>query len=192
MNRKNRVVPWLCTIFLMTPFAAAMADSGLYVGGGIGNASVELDFQDAGFDLPNFDEDDFAWKVMGGYNFDLLTFDLGVELSYVDFGQASGDVLGADLEIDSTGLSLFGVAGFDLGPVGVFGKLGYVSWDLDATVSAIGEPSVSVSDDGSDLAYGAGVRVGLGALEIRGEYEVFDIEDTDIGMVSASLVYHFN
>ena len=130
---------------------------------------------------------------MAGYSFDLIAFDLGVEAGYVDFGQPSADVLGVDVEFDTTGFNLFGVAGFDIGPVGVFAKLGYVSWDIEATIAAQGLPPESVSDDGSDLAYGAGVRFGLGALEVRGEFEVYDIDDTeDVSMVSASLVYHFN
>lgn len=196
MTRKLRVLIGVFALFVVTPFSAAMADSGLYVGGGVGNAGIELDFQDAGFNLPDFDEDDFAWKVMAGYNLDLLTFDLGVELAYVDFGQPSGDIPVLvdvfNVELDTTAIALFGVAGFDLGPVGVFGKLGYVSWDLDATISAVGIAPDSFSDDGSDLAYGAGVRFNLGSLEVRGEYEIFDVEDTDISMVSASLVYHFD
>ena len=192
MIRKLRFGLLAVALICLAPFSIASADSGLYVGGGIGNAGIELDFQDAGFNLPNFDEDDFAWKITGGYNFDLPTLDVAVELAYADFGAPSGDVVGVDVELDSTGVSLFGLAGFDVGPINVFGKLGYVSWDLEATVSAVGQPSASVSDDGSDLAYGAGLRFGLGTLEVRGEYEVFDIEDTDIGMVSASLVFYFD
>ena len=45
---------------------------------------------------------------------------------------------------------------------------------------------------GSDPAYGVGLRFTLGSIEIRGEYEVFDIEDADdVYMASAGLVWRF-
>ena len=173
--------------------AAANADSGFYAGGGVGNAGVEVDFTDAGFNIPEFDEDEFAWKVMAGYNLELVTFDVGVELGYVNFGKPSADILGVDVDFDTTGIHAFGIAGFDVGPLGVYGKLGLVSWDIEATIEAQGLPAESLTDDGTDLAFGAGVRFGIGALEVRGEYEVYDIEDTErVGMASASLVYYFN
>ena len=79
-----------------------------------------------------------------------------------------------------------------MGPLNVFGKLGYVSWDVEATVSAVGVPSESVEDDGSDVAYGVGVRFGLGSIEARGEYEIFDFDETEIEMVSVSLAFYFD
>lgn len=190
MIRKLSAVLGLVAIFST---AAANAESGFYAGGGVGSAGVELDFAGSGFNLPNFDEDDFAWKVMAGFNADLPVFNVGAEIGYVDFGGPSADILGVDVDLDSTGVNAFGVAGFDLGPIGVFGKLGLVSWDLEATIAAQGVPTERVTDDGTDLAYGIGARFGLGSLEVRGEYEIYDIEDTeDVGMFSASLVFYFN
>lgn len=181
-------------VFLTLGFvSAANADSGFYAGGGVGNAGVEVDFDTNAFNAPNFDENEFAWKVMAGYNLELITFDVGVELGYVNFGEPSADLLGVDVDFESTGIQAFGVAGFDLGPVGVYGKLGLVSWDIEATIEAQGLGSDRVSDDGTDIAYGVGLKFGLGPLEIRGEYEVYDIEDTEnVNMASASLVYYFN
>ncbi len=67
-----------------------------------------------------------------------------------------------------------------------------VSWDAEASFDNIDVGS----DDGSDPAYGIGARFAFGNLEIRGEYEMFDIdpEDTssaDVYMLSAGLVYYF-
>ena len=48
------------------------------------------------------------------------------------------------------------------------------------------------SEDGSDPAYGAGLRFTLGSVEVRGEYEVFEIEDAeDAYMASLGLVWRF-
>ena len=162
------------------------ADSGLYIGASVGSAGIELN---AGTPVVpvTFDEDDFAWKGFAGYNFDLPVFDLGIEAGYVDFGGPSGDVLGSMIEVDADGFSAFGVAGFDLGPVGVFAKYGVISWDAEVTVDGL-----SGSTDGSDPAYGVGAKIALSSLQIRAEYELFDIEDSeDVSMVSVGIVWTF-
>jgi outer membrane immunogenic protein len=168
----------------------ASADSGFYAGGSIGSATIQADIPDENLgEVFVFDENDFAWKAFGGYNFDLPLVDLGIEAGYVDLGSPSGNLLGSSVSLDVTGWDAFGVAGVQLGPVGVFAKAGLISWNADGIVDGI----KAGSDDGSDPAYGIGARFNLGSLEIRGEYEYFDLESTDdVYMLSAGLVYHFN
>jgi hypothetical protein len=80
------------------------------------------------------------------------------------------------------------VAGFDLGPLTVFGKLGIISWDAELTVSG----ADFGTEDDQDTAYGVGVSFGLGSLQLRAEYEMFDISDIeDLYMLSAGFVYTF-
>jgi hypothetical protein len=180
----------LCAALIAAPLSFAQAgETGFYLGGSVGTAAIDVTIDDGIPGAPAFDEDDFAWKAILGYNFGLTpVFDLGIEGGYVDLGAPSGDVAGSAVELDPNGWNVFGVVGFDIGPVGVFGKVGYIYWDVEATVD-----DISFSDDGSDLGYGAGLRFNLGSLEIRGEYELYDIEDTDdVSMWSAGLVYHFN
>lgn len=175
-------------VLAAAPFATASADSGFYLGGSVGNSTVEANVSDPS--LPqdfSFDESDFAYKVFGGFGADLPVLRLGVEGGYVDLGAPSGDVLGESIELDTTGISVFGVVGIDLGLIDVFGKVGLISWDVD--VSAAGE---SFSDDGSDAAYGVGLGFSLGSVEVRGEYEIFDISDVDdVTMLSVGLVWTF-
>jgi hypothetical protein len=162
------------------------ADSGFYLGGSVGQAGVEIE-DTSGIQPVTFDEDDFAWKVFGGYNFDLAVINLAIEGGYVNFGSPSGDLLGIPATIDVDGFDVFGVLGFDLGPVGIFAKAGLVSWDAEFTVDALSE-----SDDGSDPAYGVGAKFGLGSIDIRAEYELFDIEDAeDVSMLSVGIVWTF-
>jgi outer membrane immunogenic protein len=188
-------------LLALLPFGASYADDGgFYLGGSLGQAGVELDLGGGTPGIPAFDEDDTAWKLFGGYKFDLLpVLKLSVEGGYVDLGGPSLDVtapgVDASLGVDTTAFDIFGVAGFDLGPVGVFGKLGYVFWDADLTLVDRLDPSnnESFSEDGSDLAYGIGASIGLGSLEVRGEYELFDLEDSeDVSMWSVGLVWYFN
>ena len=181
---------WLCAVLIVAPLSFAQAgETGWYLGGSVGSASIEADFSDGVPDVPTFDEDDFAWKVFGGYNFGITpVFDLGIEVGYVNMGNQSGDVLGIPIALEATGFDLFGVIGFDIGPVGLFGKVGYLSWDVEGVIDDFAE-----SIDGSDIAYGVGLRFNLASVEIRGEYELFDIEDAeDVSMYSVGLAYHFN
>ena len=162
------------------------ADSGFYLGGSVGQAGVEIE-DTSGIQPVTFDEDDFAWKVFGGYNFDLAVINLAIEGGYVNFGSPSGDLLGIPATIDVDGFDVFGVLGFDLGPVGIFAKAGMVSWDSEISIDGFSE-----SDDGSDPAYGLGAKIALGSLNLRAEYELFDIEDAeDVSMLSVGLVWTF-
>ena len=173
--------------------AAASADSGFYLGGSVGTAGTELQFEDG----VEFDEDDFAWKGFAGFNFDLPVIDLAVEGGYVNFGSPGGTVNvpgagSADVDLDVDALSGFGLLGVDLGPIGVFAKAGVISWDAQSTIEGFG----SDDESGTDPAYGVGARFSLGSVEIRVEYEAFDldvdgIDSTDLSMVSAGLVWTF-
>ena len=174
---------------------AAFADSGFYIGGSIGGATLEADFGDPS--IPEFpddiDEDDTAYKIFGGYMFDLPVIDLGVEVGYVDFGKPEVDLLapinGIDqIEFDPTGFNLWGIAGIEAGPIDLFAKLGYIFWDLEARVP--GFPG-RASEDGSDIGYGIGAAFNLGSIQIRGEYELYDIEDADASMLSVGVAFRF-
>ena len=186
----NRRGPWSVAAALLVSFivfAPAESEAGGYIGGSIGQSYIELDAGTPAVPA-NFDEEDFGWKLMAGYNFDFAVITLGVEADYVDFGAPSGNVLGSQIEVDTNGFAGFGTAGFDLGPVGVFAKFGVISWDASFSVDGFD----AGSDDGTDPAYGVGVKFGLASVEIRGEYEIYDIEDSDdVAMLSVGLVWRF-
>ena len=172
----------------LAPFAA-MADSGFYVGGSVGGATLEASASDA--DLPglpsSIDEDDTAFKVFAGYNFDLPVVDLAVEGGYVNFGQPEISTAFGDIEVETTGINLWGIAGIDAGPIDLFAKLGYISWDVEASLQGVSE-----SDDGTDMGYGVGLGFGLAGVRIRGEYEVYDLDDADMSMLSVGISFQFN
>ncbi|MEQ9562658.1 MAG: outer membrane beta-barrel protein [Woeseiaceae bacterium] len=173
----------------LMPIGHAFADSGPYIGGSVGSVTIQAEIPDENLgEVFEFDENDFAWKAFGGYNFDLAVVDLAIEGGYVDLGSPSGDFIGSSVALDVTGWDVFGLVGVNLGPVGLFAKAGMITWDAEATIDSIG----AAGDDGTDPAYGVGVRVKLGTLEIRGEYEYFDIDSVDdVYMLSAGLVFNF-
>jgi outer membrane immunogenic protein len=174
-------------IALLATAGAARADSGFYVGAGIGTAVFEAKAADSEFDL-DLDEDDFAKKVFVGYNIDAFVIDLAIEGGYVDFGNPTETVLGSEVGIDVTGWDVFGLAGIGLGPVGLFAKAGVISWDGDATVDGVRV----ASDSGTDPAYGLGVRFRLGSAEVRAEYEYFDVDAIEhLSMLSVGVAWTF-
>jgi outer membrane immunogenic protein len=197
--RLLKQIPTIGSAALLVPLVAtapALADSGFYVGGSVGSAETELEFADVNAGSFDFSEDDTAWKILGGFNFDILVVDLAVEAAYVDFGSPSADlnsqVGSARLGVDLDGLSGFGLVGFELGPIGVFGKAGLVSWDAKTTLDNFG----SEDDSGTDPAYGVGARFSIGSIELRAEYEIFDIDadgvnSSDLSMVSVGGVWTF-
>ena len=166
----------------------AMADSGFYLGGSVGNTALEVNFDDGQGGFIPFDESDFSWKLYGGYNFDLPVINLGVEGGYRSLGGPSATVVSDTVGIDLTAWDVFGVAGFDLGPVTIFGKLGFASWEADLTLNGIDLGS----EDDQDTAYGLGASFNLGSFQLRAEYEMFDVGDVeDLYMLSAGFVYTF-
>lgn len=169
--------------------SAAVADSGLYIGVGAGGATLEADIGDIGIPgLPSsIDEDDTAVKAFLGYNFDLPAIDLGIEAGYVDFGEPEINVLGDELLIDTSGINVWGILALDSGPFDIYGKVGYIAWDAEASFQGLSD-----SEDGSDLGWGLGLRFKFTALEVRGEYESYDLDGTDLSMLSIGVAYHFN
>lgn len=162
----------IAAILALAFFAAAHAEP--YAGGGVGRSAIELS---------GFDESDTAKKLVVGYIFDLPAVDFSVEANYIDFGTPQDGGVALDIE----GLDALAVVGIDFGLVGLFGKAGVITWDADAT-----GPGISGSDDGTDSAYGIGVRFNLASIDVRTEYEKFDIDVADdLNLISASVLWRF-
>jgi outer membrane immunogenic protein len=177
LNKIRSLFICLAGAFLGMPTAVvAGADSGFYIGAGVGDAMVEN--SDAGFD-----ESDSAYKLFGGYNIGFIPLvDFAVEASYVDFGKPTAT--GGSIEV--TGFNAYGLAGLSFGPFGIFAKAGAFSWDEESTFGT----TIS-SDSGTDPAYGIGARFAISSFAVRVEYEAYDLGNTDLGMASISGVFTF-
>jgi len=174
---KSRLLALIfCGAVMFVPFnVLAGSDSGFYIGAGVGNAPVEM---------INFDENDMAYKIFGGYNFGLIPLvDIAVEASYVDFGSPST----SSVNVDVSGVNAFGLAGVNFGPFGVFAKLGMINWNTDISLNGIRS-----SGSGLDPAYGIGAKLKFSSLALRAEYEYYDLDNaTDVSMLSVSAVFTF-
>lgn len=177
MSLKKIRILFIClagSVLAMPTAAVAGADSGFYLGAGVGDASVK----DSGFD-----ESDSAYKIFGGYNIGFIPLvDFAVEASYVDFGKPTSSAG----SIEVSGVNAFGLAGLSFGPFGIFAKAGVLSWDADTTFGG-----TTGSDSGSDPGYGLGARFAIGSFAVRAEYEVYDVDNADVDMVSVSGVFTF-
>ena len=182
-NLKFVVLLFLCAL---SSLALAGKDSGFYVGGSLGTAGTEVSTDDV-----DLDDDASAYKIFAGYNFGLVPMiDLAVEGSYVDFGEVSTDVADGKLEASSSAWDVFGLVGANFGPVGIFGKVGMVSWETDINYRDL-EDDLSAKEDGSDPAYGIGAKFQFSSFAVRAEYEMFDAGDADLNMISVGAAITF-
>ena len=157
---------------ILTSFTYAQQP--FYVGGSIGQSYVEEKNVVGGED---FDEEDFGFKVFGGYRFHQ---NIAAEIDYLDFGEPDDNILGADSEIDLYALALYGVGILPISDsFELFAKLGFAYWDADAKVEFMGA-SASDDEDGTDLAYGFGGSYAFSnQFAVRVEYEGVDVDDLD-------------
>lgn len=173
----------------------AAADTGFYLGGTVGNTSVETEFDDINLD---FDEEDFSWSAFAGVQ---ATDTFAIEASYNDFGNfdvsREFDLTRTEIDADLTGYDIMAKLGVPLGPLTLYGKGGIVYWDAEATARILPPvgPGFDVRerDDGTDIAFGGGLEFALGNdLALRGEVEWFDIEDTEeVWFASVGLTFRF-
>jgi len=163
MNTRNTLA--LCVMFALCSGSALAKDEGFYVGASLGSASIQQSGSDPDLGDFDIDENDFAWKIFGGYQFNPI---FAVEGGYVDLGSPSN----SGIKVEPYGLDLFAVAGIPLGPIRGFGKLGAIYWDADTLVS-----DHKFNEDSFDFAGGVGLEFELGSFAIRGEVEYLDVLD---------------
>ena len=175
----------------LTAAMTAQADvgPGFYVGAGFGTTEVS----EESIDEFLADDSDTGLKVFGGYTFNEY---FAIEASYFDFGEASGtieDPFFGDIgfSVGVTGLSAAAVARIPVAEMfALFGKVGFASYDLEFDVT-LDDVSGSESESETDMVYGGGAALSFGAFEVRAEYEVLNVEDGDVNMISVSGLYRF-
>ena len=176
---------------------AQAADNGIYVGAGV--VQSEYGLSNPGGALP-FDSKDNGYKLIVGWR-PLDSF--GVEATYMDHGNAtvpSGIVClqfsilpcPTATSLAAETMSAFAVGYLDLPFVDLFVKAGVNSWKFDGQSIGGFVPVFKVSEDGTDMAFGAGVQVRFSSLGARLEYERFYIvKDEHLDAISLSLTYTF-
>lgn len=187
---------------------ASADESGWYMGLGAGVSKLDLDQTAAGSDGSStvarlqINDEDTGWKLFGGYRMNKYW---AGEMSYVDLGKASGDVLisyptqvtlGGSSETNGFALSGLGSMPIAAG-LSVYGRLGLYRWDTDASalVNSLGElKTVTQGDNGTDVLYGVGMQWEVfDSFGARVEWEHFNnvADDENIDFYSVNAFYRF-
>jgi OOP family OmpA-OmpF porin len=174
---RKQILTGLVATFALATLPAVAADNGIYLGASVGQSGLEIDDFD-------YDASATGYKIIAGWRF--LDW-LAVEGNYVDFGSGDDRVAGTKIETEADGISLSAVGFLPVGPVDLFARVGAVDWSADISSPGIG----SGSDDGTDLTYGIGAQFRVWSLSIRAEYEMFDVSDADLDMISLGVTWTF-
>lgn len=180
-----------CAVAVLVAASCALAapagaqSTGFYAGGSVGRSTVDLCDDLNGLGLTGCDDSDTGFKLFGGYE---INRNFAVELGFVDLGEISATGPGGTATAETDGFQVAAVGMLPINPqFGIFGKLGAYMWDLSAS-----GPGGSLSDDGTDIMFGAGVSWRfMPQLSLRGEWERFDIGGDDVDLLSVGLQFAF-
>ena len=129
MIRKTPIAH-ICAVLLLGAVAGgAHATDGFYVGGGAGQAIV---------DEVDFDDEDTALSLFGGYQFNRH---FAIEGGYIDLGEIEPVSVGASLEASTVHVTAVGTIPMN-DSFAVYGKAGLHRWDAD-----VGVDSAARADD---------------------------------------------
>jgi outer membrane protein with beta-barrel domain len=163
------------TLLLMNVLAlgagAARADELVYVGAGVLWSKIS-EVSATGSDLSNT-----AWKALAGFR-PIKPF--AVEADYLDLGSKSASFVGGNTDLQYKAFAAYAVGFLPL-PVpflDVFAKGGLARWSSSGGTTF---PSgfTSLSDNGTEFAWGIGTQAHFGNLGARLEYETFHIQNTN-------------
>ena len=144
---------------------------GVYVGGGVGDFSVEIDEFDS--DDINFDDSDTVYKLFVGYRFNQF---FGAQGDFYDLGSSDSRVGAQNLDIATGGYALRLEGTLPLAFFELFATAGLFYSDVEATLG-----STEIFDESdSDPVYsvGAGFEIAERVV-LRLEYEIIDIDTFD-------------
>ncbi len=163
----------LLALALVLAAGAAQADDEMfYIGAGISRDNLK-DITATASDLNSTD-----WKIWAGFR-PISMF--AVEADYIDLGSQT-----INTAVSSTHVDYKAFAGYAVGflpiPVpylDVFGKAGLARWNSSGGSSFPGGGFFSLSDEGTEFAWGIGTQAHVGNFGARLEYENFSIRNTN-------------
>ena len=184
MKKALLTVATLAALLALTPLTA-LGEDGFYVGGSVGSASLNEDFD--GF---NVDSDSTALRLVAGWQ---INDYLSVEGGYQNFGafEQTFTVNGepVDVSLDADGFTLGGTGSFPLSDrFALYGRVGAFFWDGDAEINNISQ----ARPEDTNLYLGAGLSFALaGQLKLIVDWTRYNLEDTESNVISLGLTYGF-
>ena len=150
---------------------------GWNAGASVGSSHLNLSNADcAGLTC---DKNDFGFKVSGGYTF---APNFGVEVSYVDLGEATfsdGTVKGS---MSDTGVAAYGIGTLPINDFALFAKAGITSikTKIDGSTTTF---SASDSSTNTNFAWGVGAEYNVNQhISALLEWERYKFEFSDLGL----------
>jgi OOP family OmpA-OmpF porin len=170
----------------MTVSVPALAQqNGFYFGAGAGTTDFDVCGSLAGLGVTSCDDKDSGFKVYAGMG---ISPNLAVEVGWVDLGKATATGPGGSASVKADGIQAAALGILPINPrFRVFGKAGVYAWDASAS-----GPGGSLSDDGIDIMFGVGLAWNMAPrLDLRAEWERFDVDGDDVDMLSVGVQYSF-
>jgi len=182
MDRKTAIVAAAALLASLSSLPAGAA-GGLYLGGGVGAATVREDVSGETLDAGSA-----GYKAFIGYRFDQVPLvDLAVEGGYTDFGAPSMTIAGQEAKFKLHGAYAAGLLIVPVGPIDLYGKGGVYNWKSELSFGGTTD-----SRSGSDPFYGVGAGFYVWKIGIRAEYERYQIKDVDrVEMFSINALFQF-
>jgi outer membrane immunogenic protein len=180
----RRLLP-LPVIALALAAGVARADDLLYVGAGL----TRNDVKDIASTASDFNTT--SWKVLAGFRPISL---FAVEADYINLGSQTTSFSDstAHLEYKAFAGYAVGFAPLPIPYVDVFGKIGLARWSSSGSNVSLPGNFFSLSDNGTEFAWGIGAQVHFGSLGARLEYESFNIPNTNgANVFSLDVMYSF-
>lgn len=163
----------LALLALALAAGVAHADNGtFYVGAGIARDNLK-DITATASDLNSTN-----WKIWAGFR-PISVF--AIEADYIDLGSQTISNPATSTHVDYKAFAGYAVGYLPI-PVpylDVFGKAGLARWNSSGGSSFPGGPFFSLSDEGTQFAWGIGAQVHVGNFGGRLEYENFSIRNTN-------------
>jgi hypothetical protein len=191
MTSRKRVLA-AALVLALASAVSAHGEIGPYVGISAGVAQVDLKPGDVGGVAFRLDDSESAYRLFFGLD---LVGPLAVEVGYRDLGTVTDQDGFVTVTSQSDGFDAFAIGSLPLGPVALFAKGGFISWDTALQTRSegiLGGPDIRLDDSGTDFAWGLGVRLELGNFALRGEYEQLELDLPDkVAVVSVGVAYEF-
>lgn len=152
------------------------------LGLGVGRVTIEMDDVDLKGSAT-------AWEIFGGIEFNRY---FALEAGYMDGGKAKDNALGAVVEADTSAFTVSAIGTIPVNDVfGIYGRAGAMRWKSDQSVRVDGRTLWKDDFDGTDAYFGAGLAVALDGALLRVEYRVADLDDSDLSLINAGVVWRF-
>lgn len=179
-----RTIVGLAALVLLSSTAAAQdSQSAIRFGIGAGKVTIEADDVD-------LKGNGWGWEVFAGYEFNRY---VAVEASYIDAGDVNDHIEeGITAAADTHGYSASVLGTLPVNDVfSVYARAGYLKWKADERLRVDGETVLQYDVDGSDPIFGVGLSTLVDGAFLRLEYRMADLDDTDLSMIGASIVWRF-